>query len=234
MSIRRQIVAMGGDAFFKDTSTILDRYVVGLAHTRHPTLCYIGTASGDDEARISGFYRKFSQSFPDCRLTHLPLFNQNGKMKETVARSDIFLVGGGNTTNLIALWRAWGVDMLLRDAYEKGKIFAGISAGANCLFSHYVDDCSGTMDVRQGLGWLEGVFAPHCEEVDEHWRETLCQSVADGVAPYGLGCDNFVAAHFVNEERVRLVASKPDFYAHEVCATAGEVVAQKIVPELVG
>lgn len=54
-----------------------------------------------------------------------------------------------------------------------------------------------------GLGWLEGTFAPHYEETDEDWRKQLFKSVKAG-APQGLGCDNNVGIHYINEQRYAL------------------------------
>lgn len=78
--------------------------------------------------------------YPNCKVTHLPLFGQKGDRAEIVKRSDIFFIGGGSTTNMLLLWRAWGLDDLLRAAYEGGKIMAGASAGANCWFEQYIDE----------------------------------------------------------------------------------------------
>ncbi len=234
MAKPRHIVALGGGGFGMEERSPLDAYILGLSAKKRPTICYIGTAKGDSERYLGGFYQAFAKDYPDCHLTHLPVFGQKGDAADIVARSDIFYVGGGSTTSMLVLWRAWGIDLLLRQAYEAGKIIAGMSAGANCWFEHYVDDCSGRMAVYPGLGWLKGGFAPHAESVEDGWELTLQKAIQRGDVKSGLACDNFVGLHFINEGLTKVVASQPKYFARHLVPGKTKVQIKPLKPELLG
>ena len=229
MAAKRQIFAMGGFSW-RDQREPLEEYMISLANTRCPAVCFVGTAKGDNTGWVEGFYMHYARLYPECKVTHLPLFGQKGDMAEIIKRNDIFFIGGGSTTNMLLLWRAWGLDDLLRTAYEGGKIMAGASAGANCWFEQYIDDCSGHMACYPGLGWLEGTFAPHYDEADEDWRKQLLKSVKSGV-PQGLGCDNNVGIHYINEQRHALLANRAGAFAYDVSLKDGKLVEKKMKPE---
>jgi dipeptidase E len=77
--------------------------------------------------------------------------------------SDLVYVGGGNTANLLAVWKTHGVDVILRDALDAGGVVAGTSAGAMCWFQAGIKDSfgGGFVPIDDGLGVLPGAFCPH-------------------------------------------------------------------------
>jgi hypothetical protein len=98
-----------------------------------------------------------------------------------VRAADLVYVGGGNTVAMLAVWRAFGFDRALREAWQGGTVLAGISAGANCWFERYVTDSVPGGGVREGLGWLAGTFCPHLDS--EPWRQPLL--AAEAAPAYG-------------------------------------------------
>ena len=126
----RQIIAMGGGGFsMEPDNPLLDHYILKQAETANPKICFLPTASGDSEQYISRFYSFFNDQ--NCDPSHLSLFNPPSRDLESfVLEKDILYVGGGNTKNLLALWKEWGLDSILRKAWEEGVILAGLSAGA--------------------------------------------------------------------------------------------------------
>ena len=128
----RQIIAMGGGGFsMEPDNPLLDRYILKQAGTEKSKICFLPTASGDSEQYISRFYNFFNKQ--NCDPSHLSLFNPPSRdLEKFILEKDILYVGGGNTKNLLALWKEWELDSILRKAWEEGVILAGLSAGAIC------------------------------------------------------------------------------------------------------
>ena len=136
----RQIIAMGGGGFsMEPDNLLLDQYILSQAHTDVPKICFIPTASGDADNYIERFYEAFEKLV--CKPSHLSMFSLNFiDLKAYVLQQDILYVGGGNTRNMLSLWQEWGLDTILKGAYKKGIILAGISAGSICWFEEGVTD----------------------------------------------------------------------------------------------
>jgi dipeptidase E len=130
IQMNRQIFAIGGGSFSTaEEITPLEYYLLNLSRrVDKPKVCFIPTASGDADLYQLKFYRSFSQI--DCTPTHLSLFSVPENLEQFVLDQDIIYVGGGNTFNLLTLWRAWNLDNILVKAYEQGTILAGVSAGS--------------------------------------------------------------------------------------------------------
>jgi cyanophycinase-like exopeptidase len=81
-----------------------------------------------------------------------------------VAAQDVVYVGGGNTANMLAIWRMHGVDGALRTAWQRGAVVGGMSAGANCWFEDSVTDSFGPQlrALGGGLGLARGAQATVC------------------------------------------------------------------------
>lgn len=136
VSERRCIVAMGGGGYpVEPEEPLLDRFVVELAARRRhqPTVCYLGTASGEQERFSELFRRAYARL--GCRPVELSLFwREVQDLRGFLLGCDAVLVGGGNTANLLVLWRLHGLDAALRAAWEDGVVLAGWSAGMLCWF----------------------------------------------------------------------------------------------------
>jgi peptidase E len=213
MSERRRIVAMGGGGFSTEPDNpLLDRFVVELAGRRRgrrrPTVCYLGTASGDQERYAGLFFRAYAQL--DCRPTELSLFHREVRdLRAFLLDCDAVLVGGGNTANLLAIWRLHGLDDALRAAWEDGVVLAGWSAGMICWFQAGVTD---SFDVRRlaplkdGLGWLPGSACPHYDS-EPRRRPTYRRLVCEGL-PAGYAADDGAALVFHGVELAEVVTSR--------------------------
>jgi peptidase E len=127
-------------------------------------------------------------------------------------------VGGGNTLNMLAIWRLHGVDMALRGAWEAGVVMAGISAGANCWFEASTTDSYllGRADaLLDGLGFAPGSFTPHYSSEPAR-RPSLLGLVGSGALPDGFACDDFAAVHVVDGALREAVASVDGARAYRV------------------
>jgi dipeptidase E len=192
----------------------LDRYVLSLVHRPSPRVCFIPTASADSTDYTDRFHAAFRSL--GCETSSLSLFWPHRlDFDDFMMEQDVIYVGGGNTRNLLVLWREWGLDVAIRKAYENGTVLAGISAGANCWFDEFSTDSMGPLAPWKGLGWLKGSFCPHYDgEADR--RPSLKRMLESGEIGPGLASDDGSAAHFVNEELFRCVSSRPGSKVYQV------------------
>jgi dipeptidase E len=203
------IVAIGGGGFSdREVITALDRYLLELTGKQRPRICFLGTASGDSDRYAAKFYRAYA-SVADA--SDLVLFGapEPGSVARLVEQ-DIVFVGGGNTANLLAVWRLHGVDHVLRQAWEAGMVLAGISAGAICWFEACLTDSFGPQlaALHDGLGLLAGSAAPHFSG-DPQRRPRVLAELRAGRLPDGYGIDDGAALHFTGTELERVVTEVP-------------------------
>jgi len=234
---QRLIFAMGGGGFtMEPDNPLLDDYVLSLAPPaqREPRILFLPTASGDTTAQINAFYARFSGR--TCVPEHLSLFRLGDlarSLEETILSQEILYVGGGSMRNLLAIWRAHGLDRLLIEAWRRGVVLAGLSAGAMCWFQGGVTRSSGPPMAIAGLGLLEGSLTVHADGEPERLPVWLA-SVRAGTLPGGWAVDDGVGLLFAGQRLRRVVSSRPGASAQRVDAIAGELVRARVEPELLG
>jgi peptidase E len=135
--------------------------------------------------------------------------------------------------NLLAIWKAHGLDRLLLEAWRRGTVLAGLSAGAMCWFEGGVTCSSGRPAPLEGLGLLEGSLTVHADGEPERLPPWLA-GVRDGILPGGWALDDGVGLLFRGRRPARLVSSRPGAGAVRVDAIAGELVRERLEPELLG
>ena len=137
-------------------------------------------------------------------------------LRELALGSDVILVCGGNTANMLAVWRLHGFDRILREAWEAGIVLCGWSAGMICWFEAGVTDSFGPQlaGMRDGLGFLPGSACPHYDG-EERRRPVYSELVANGFPP-GIALDDAAAAHYVGTELREVVASRPEARGYAV------------------
>lgn len=219
----RHIVALGGGGFLSEPDNpLLDDYVLDLAGADRPRACFLPTASGDAAEAIARFHAAFP---PDrAAATHLPLFARDEREPRAhLLAQDVIYVGGGNTANMLAVWRVHGVDVVLREAWEAGVVLAGVSAGALCWFAGGVTDSFGGLaPLEDGLGLVDATFCPHYD-CQEGRREAYHEALRAGMAA-GFAADDGAALHLVDGAVAEVVASRPNARVHRVePGTAGGV-----------
>lgn len=212
----KQIIALGGGGFsMEPDNPLLDRYILAQSNKPNPKVCFIGTASGDAENYIARFYQFFEKE--QCQPSHLSLFHPSTRdLEGFLLEKDIIYVGGGNTKNLLALWKEWELDKILRKAWEKGIVLAGISAGSICWFEEGVTDSYGDgLEPLACLGFLKGSNCPHYDgEADR--RSSYQSLVASDKIKSGLAADDGVAIHFIDQEIHMVVSSRRNAKAYRV------------------
>jgi dipeptidase E len=233
------IVAMGGGGFsMEPDNPLLDDFVLSLAPRQPARVCFVPTASADSAPYIVSFYRAFAgRSVPtDLTLTEGILGRQPQRTDDLstfVARQDVFYVGGGNTANLLALWRVHGLDKVFRQAWLDGAVFAGVSAGMLCWFRGGVTDSFGGLELlADGLGFLEGTACPHYDG-EPGRRPAYQRLVADGLAS-GYAADDGAALHFHGANLAEVVSSRPGAGAYRVERVGGAVVETRLPVRFLG
>ena len=210
----RQIALLGG-GFSDDPDTLVDDFLLAAVDRARPKVCFVPTASGDSAGYIDRFYTAFGPR--DCTPMHLSLFRrERTDLEDLVLSQNIVYVGGGNTANLLALWRLHGLDRVMRKAYENGVLLCGISAGAACWFEACLTDSFGEpAPMRDGLGLLRGSMCPHYDSEPER-RPALHAAVGAGDLPGGWALDDGVIALFRDGEPASVATRVPGAALHRV------------------
>lgn len=226
-----EIIALGGGGFSMEETPALDLYILEQAKCERPKVCFLPTASGDAEGYIIRFYMAFSRL--PCTMTHLSLFNTPPLDAASILLdSDVIYVGGGSTRSMLALWREWGVDKILRRAYKQGSILAGISAGAICWFEQgHSDSVSQKLAPIDCLGFLKGSCSPHFDGEAER-RPSYLKLLRSGRMLPGYGVDDSCALHFIDGKLKGAVASCANAKAYRFTKRAGEVSEEVIEPKV--
>ena len=217
----RNLVVLGGGGFSMEKGwSPLDAYTLRLTGERRPRVCFVPTASGDSPLYVRNFLRAFRGR---ADASYLPLFRRDARdLREFLLSQDVVYVGGGNTANLLAAWRLHGVDAILREAWRKGVVLTGISAGMLCWFEACVTDSFGPLArLDDGLGLLAGSACPHYDGEAQR-RPTYQRLVGEGL-PGGLAADDYAALHFVGRRLQACVASKPGAKCYRVRLVRGRV-----------
>jgi peptidase E len=229
------LITLGGGGFsMEPAGNALDRYVLRVAGKRRPKICFIGTASGDSTV----YADRFLAAFKDVAVPSvLPLFNRIADPAGHLLAQDIIYVGGGNTANLLAIWRLHGIDVGLKRAFRKGTVMAGISAGMNCWHSACSTDSFGPLaPLGDGLGWVQEAACPHFDGEAER-RPTLLKWVASGKLPTTHAADDFAAFHYVRKgndiELLKCVKSRLSSGCYRAVREGRRAVLEALPTELI-
>ena len=206
---RRQIVAFGGGGFSMERGNpLLDDYVLGLTGKVRPRVCFLPSASGDADHYVVRFYREFATDRADA--SHITLFRRDRgvpDVREHLLRQDLIYVGGGSLLSLLGVWRAHGIDDVLREAWHRGIVLCGLSAGALCWFTDAITAYYGAPERVGAMSFLPWSFTAHYDSEPER-REEFHHMLDDGMRP-GFAADDGAALHFRGPRLHRVVSSRP-------------------------
>jgi dipeptidase E len=212
----QRILAMGGVQLVPGTTDWpLLQFMLDLSGQDRPRICMLGTASGESPSGLANYYATFARA---TEPTHLDLFGRTvPDVEDFLLGQDVILVAGGNTANMLAIWRLHGVDKALKAAWDAGVVLAGWSAGANCWFESSVTDSFGlNLDpLKDGMKLLPGSFCPHYDS-ESLRRPRYEELVGAGTLPDGFAADDGVGVLFEGRHLVEAVASLPGQHAYRV------------------
>jgi len=195
------------------------RYVIELTGKDKPKVCFLPTAAGDDH-RVAGYIDALCKGLPlelSIMMTFISSSPGQKSFEEQILGSDAVIVGGGNTLNMLAIWKAQGIDTSLREAYDRGIVLAGGSAGSLCWFTGgYTDSRPKELSLMTCLGFLDYSHSPHYNDKTarkRHYRE----AVLKGILPPGYACDDGAGLLFIDgqvSESVTLDPKSKSYYVH--------------------
>ena len=229
-SSMKKIIAVGGGEIgrpgYPVETTEIDQEIIRLSGKEHPKLLFIPTASSDSESYYEAIVEHFGNRL-DCQTDVLYLIRDKPiikEIKEKIFRSDIVYVGGGNTSKMMRIWRQTGVDVILCQAYEKGLVLSGMSAGAICWFRW------GNSDSRRftnpdadlirvtGLGLINALYCPHYDV--EKDRKPDLKKLMYKVPGIAIAVDNCCAIEVI-DNKYRIISSKPSANAYKIYWSKG-------------
>lgn len=225
---KRHIIAIGGAAFRAEPQNLAaDRYILQQTGKKRPKVCFIPTASAEPAEIIALFVDLYTRL--GAEVTVLRFFTRTPDVRELLLSQDVIYVGGGNTKSMLAVWREWGVPEVLREAWTRGIVLAGVSAGAICWFEHGVTDSwADRLRPLECLGFLKHTCCPHYDgEADR--RPSVHEMLLGKEVPPVLAVNDGAAAHFIGTRLHRVIAWRPTGNAFTVRAH-GRVVVETQLP----
>ena len=219
---KRQVIALGGGGFSSEPQNLaLDRYILSQSGEEKPRVAFIGTATGNSAIYAANFYRAYNTL--NCTPAHLSFFERTPDLREFLFAQDVIYVGGGNTKSMLAVWRDWGFDSILKEAWHNGIVLAGISAGAICWFEQGITDSwASELKVIDCMGFLKGSCCPHFDSEADR-RPVYHKFLQQGQILPGYALDDGAAIHFVGDDVHRVVTSRPQARAYRVECVGGEI-----------
>jgi peptidase E len=237
MTTRRILAASGGFAgtglwgVMRPGGILLE--ALRLSGALRPRVLLVMTASGDSAQSLAWAYSALSDV--GCDVDHLALFPQpNRRPSDAAAAADVIWVGGGSVANLLALWRVHGVDVAMADAWERGAILAGASAGSICWHVGGPTDSFGVelQSVDNALALVPYGNGVHYDS-EEQRRPLLHHLVRETMLPMSYATDDGTALLYEGTEPVAVITdavADPDTgpAAYRVELSGGDVVETRL------
>ena len=216
----RTIFITGGDF-----SATFIKYVIALTKKTNPKICFIPTASADNPGGIAAWYERCTDLPMKLYVLHTFINSspEQQSFEEIIMSMDAIIVGGGNTLNMMAIWKAQGIDTVLRKAYDKGIVMAGGSAGSLCWFTGgSTDSRPKALSLVECLGFIQTSHCPHYHSEPTR-RPLYQQAILTGKLGPGYACDDRAGILFENEKLVRSVAADENSHAYFVSVADGKI-----------
>ena len=232
-----KIVAIGGGDLSTLATEPIDRAIIGLSGKSNPRALFIPTASSDSVEYWENFDRAYRTEY-GCETEVLYLLGPTPDPVDVsgrIARADIIYVGGGNTLKMMRRWRRLGVDALLREAYARGVVLCGVSAGAICWFESGHSDSMSFYHPEDwdyiavtGMGLVKGLACPHYNgETDGVPRRQDFHDMVRKRGGVGIAIDNDCAIAFV-DDGYKVLSSASGAGAYTLFVRRGEVIERRI------
>ena len=231
----KYIVTIGGGELRTKETLEIDRYIANLAKLKagdkRAVALFIGTASHDSMPYYYTFHKTYTGELglkTDCALTVYGEMNEE-KIKSKFEKADMIYVGGGNTLYMLEHWKKCGLLDLIKQAYERGVILSGLSAGAICWFENMFTDGfisngeSSEYEFSTALGYLKGGACPHYNERRTDFFNKV-SSIKDGE---WFAIENNSAIVFKNGEMFKTLSSGGKSY--KITLENGKTVENLIV-----
>ena len=213
--MQKRIIAIGGGEIKNKTTLKIDEYIANLAKAhageKRANALFIGTASHDSMPYFNSFRKTYTSVFDIKAEVALMVYGEMSveKIAGKIEAADCIYIGGGDTVFMLDKWKEFGIDKMIIDAYNQGKIICGLSAGAICWFKDMYTDYeimrgqSSEYVLKKGLGVLDGAMCPHFNEREEDFTAALKKGVITGA----YCVDNDCAIEFVDGEFTKVISA---------------------------
>ena len=210
-NIEKKIIAIGGGGFTHQLDLSLDQFVIDKLKCTNDKIGFLATASKDDEKKISLFYKRFENT--EFELSHFNLTSNINGFSEWIMSKDLVYIGGGNTVFMLEIWRKNKLENIFKDAYEKGIILSGISAGAVCWFDWILSDSVGPgFNPLRGINLISGSCTPHSSNIER--INQFESDIKNNKLPQGIAIDDGVAVVFVDGKPTEVYSSRKNHTAY--------------------
>ena len=211
------------------------KYMIALTGKEKPRVCFLPTASGDNQGYINYWLenaKKYSID-PFVQKVFIESSSQKISFEESLLSADAIMVAGGNTLDMIALWKAHGIDKILKKAWEKGIVLTGSSAGAICWFHEGLSDSRPIALSRvESLGLLKGSCSPHYHSSKD--RAAIYQDmILNGKMKPGYGLDENAGLYFENGKVAKVLAGDAKSKVYKVSVENGAISEQVLDPVII-
>jgi dipeptidase E len=234
-----KVVALGGGVFLGKKENVFPKAVqpiheeiIKLTGKRQPTVLYIPTAGDDSEDRIKDFTKYYTKKL-SCKVEVLRLLNEHpgkAEIKSKISSADAIYVTGGNTYRMIATWKRYGVDELLKQAYNRGTVMAGHSAGAICWFAYGNSDSFYKQKPFRvtAMGIFNALLCPHydSEPVRQPALKKMMKRTPGMVA---IALDEYAALEIIDDS-YKILTSKPTAKARRAYWQGGKYIIEGVKP----
>ena len=229
-SATRKILIAGGGF-----NTAFIRYMASLTGKSRPKICYLPTASADSQSGSITFYKNCAplEVEPYVQTSFIASTQQPLGWDEVFLSMDAIVCSGGNTLNQQAIWKAQGIDEVLRQAWDRGIVLGGASAGSLCWFEEGTTDSRPKeLSIVKCLGFIKGSHSPHYDA--EPGRRPLYQKlIGSGQMKPGYACDNDAGIYFEDNAVKRVVHTRAAAKVYYVSVEGGKVVEKLMEPEMI-
>lgn len=229
-----RIFAAGGGILGGGPDFLLMRYILSLSGKPDPVVCCLPTARGDNLENLAVWYETMN-TLP-CRPRHLRLYGPTKDLRDfeqQLLSADIIFVPGGNTLNMLATWKAQGVDAMLHKAWQRGIVLAGESAGMVCWFEHAVTDSRPEQLTKMDcLGWLKGSGCAHYHYLPQPRLPRYHEMLKNGELKDGVACDDGAGLLFEGDKLAKVVTISTKATAYSVRHKDGQVIEQPLDAQL--
>ena len=211
INIEKKIIAIGGGGFTHQVDESLDQFILDQSKRYNNKIGFLATASKDDKEKINLFYKRFEKT--DSELSHFNLTSNVDGFTEWIFSKDIIYIGGGNTVFMLDIWKKYKLENIFKDAYKKGIILSGVSAGAVCWFEWILSDSVGPgFNPIRGINLISGSCTPHSSNIERINQFAL--NIKNNKLPKGIAIDDGVAVVFIDGKPTDVYSSRKNHKAY--------------------
>ncbi len=209
--LKKKIITVGGGGFTHQLDKKLDKFILSQLRKDNSKIGFLATASKDDKSKINSFYDRFSKT--NFKLSHFNLTSGVSGFSEWLLNKDLIYIGGGNTVFMLEIWKKNNLENIFKNAYEKGIILSGVSAGGVCWFEWILSDSFGTgFKPLKGINLIKGSCTPHSSDIKRINQFEL--DIKNNNLPEGIAIDDGVAVVFIDGKPTEVYSARKNHNAY--------------------